>query len=61
MSYNHDERRDKINAERFKTSKSYRPTKKEYDPEDSHFDPMHPPKNTPLEVLEGFWGKDGDS
>jgi|GEM_PF-5353677 len=56
--YNHDEERDKINAERFKKQKSYRPTQKEYDPEDPHFNPMHPPRNTPIEVLEAFWGKD---
>ena len=38
----------------------WRPTgsKKKYNPDDPHFNPMHPPADTPKEVLEAFWGCD---
>ncbi len=36
--------------------RGWRPTTKKYDPNDPHFNPMHPPKDTPIEVLEAFWG-----
>ena len=41
--------------------KGWRPnTGKKYDPNDPHFNPFYPPEDTPLEVLEAFWGKEGD-
>ena len=40
----------------------WRPTgsRKKYDPNDPHFNPMHPPDDTPKEVLEDFWGETYD-
>ena len=37
----------------------WRPTTREYDPNDKRpIDLLHPPKNTPKEVLEELWGGD---
>ena len=35
-------------------------SKKKYDPKDPHFNPMHPPADTPPEVLESFFGEESD-
>jgi len=40
--------------------RGWRPTTKKYNPNDPHFDPMHPPEDTPKEVLEDFWGESAD-
>ena len=40
--------------------KGWRPTTKKYDPNDPHFNPMHPPIDTPKEVLERIWGESSD-
>ena len=37
----------------------WRPTTREYDPNDPRpIDLLHPPKNTPPEVIEALWGGD---
>lgn len=38
--------------------KGWHPSTKKYDPNDPHFNPMHPPKDTPKEVLEKEWGEE---
>ena len=40
--------------------KGWRPSTRKYDPNDPHFNPMHPPKDTPKEVLERMWGETFD-
>ena len=39
--------------------KGWRPTTREYDPNDPRpINLLHPPKNTPPEVIEALWGGD---